>query len=234
MSPRTVYRAIIVLALLLAIIPLGPAAGGNREPFNRALLRVEINSTDGDAGLQIDLDHDPWQWISLTRPDGMKILDVQNRGILRTYGLTELFSESSEPPFDTFPLAEFKALFPEGVYVFEGMTIDGTPLRSTFRLRHDFPAAPIITSPKEDSKVSPNGLVVRWKPVPKIVRYQVLVIFEDADPVREFSAFLPAGVTRISIPAEFLTSPGAYKVEVLAIEKGGNQTLTEQDFEVKP
>ena len=40
--------------------------------------------------------------------------------MIRNYGLTELFSESSEPPFDQFPFEDFKKLFPEGVYLSPG------------------------------------------------------------------------------------------------------------------
>ena len=39
------------------------------------------------------------------------------------------------------------------------------------------------------------------------------------------------GQTQLHVPAEFL-SPGSYKTEVLAIDDGGNQTLTEVAFTV--
>lgn len=211
--------------------------GGETVEFKRALLRVEINSTDEDAGLQIDLDHEPWSSLSLTAPDGTKLLDVVNHGVLEGYGLTELFSESSEPSFDVFPLDEFKGLFPEGVYVFEGVTIDGVRLRSTFTLTHDFPAGPEILSPAEGSTVARADLVVEWAPVTEpagieIVRYQVLVINEE-NSVLQFSAFVPADVHSISVPAEFLAIAGLYKVEVLAIEVSGNQTLTEIEITIE-
>ncbi len=61
----------------------------------------------------------------IAAPDGRLLLDVETKGRLRGYGLTELVSESSEPPFATFPLAEFKQLFPEGRYRFSGRTIGG-------------------------------------------------------------------------------------------------------------
>ena len=61
---------------------------------------VEINATDGDAGLQVFLDGEAWKTMRVTGPDGRTILDVTAKGRLDGYGLTELFSESSEPPFD--------------------------------------------------------------------------------------------------------------------------------------
>lgn len=230
-------RIWLVVAAVLAAIPMtvNAASAQATVPFNRAQLRVEINSTDGDAGLQIDLDHDPWRSIRLIAPDGRVLVDVRNRGVLKGYGLTELFSESSEPPFTTFPLSEFRKLFPAGDYVLEGREIDGTPMRSTVTLSHDFPAGPEITAPAEDATVGRNDLVVRWNPVTEpagidIVRYQVLVV-DEQDPVHTLSLFLPASARSIAIPREFLTR-GDYKTEVLAIEESGNQTLTEVAFSV--
>lgn len=232
-------RAWLLLAVSFVAIPIAVAAAPKTAmvEFNRAQLRVEINATDGDAGLQIDLDHDPWRSLSLTRPDGQLIFEVRNRGVLQDYGLTELFSESSEPPFTTFPLKEFKKLFPAGNYVFDGVQIDGTPMRSVVALTHDFPDGPQITAPEEDSVAKADGLVVRWNAVTtpvgiQIVRYQVLVVDESRG-VRVFSADLPRSARSITVPEEFLTSNGVYKVEVLAIERSGNQTLSELSFSVR-
>ncbi len=202
--------------------------------FKRAQLRVEINATDGDAGLQIDLDHEPWESVQLEAPDGRVLLDVQNRGVLEGYGLTELFSESSEPPFTEQPLDAFERLFPEGEYVFTGRQTDGTEMRSTFSLGHDFPAGPDIITPEEDAELGAGDLVVEWEPGDdpegvEIVGYQVLVVSED-EPERTFAADLLPDARRLPIPAAFLDEPGEYKVEVLAIEAGGNQTLTEVAF----
>ena len=175
--------------------PTAAASQGRTIEFKRAQLRVEINSTDGDAGLQIDLDHEPWRSISVEDPNGRKILDVVNHGVLKGYRLTELFSESSEPPFDEFPLAEFQKLFPAGDYTFRGVTTDGVKMQSIVTLTHDFPAGPNVLSPAEDSTVAADGLVVEWQPVTmptgiKIVSYQVLVISED-DPTKVLSRFRP-------------------------------------------
>jgi hypothetical protein len=47
-----------------------------------------------------------------------------------------------------------------------------------------------------------------------------------------FSADLPASVTSLTVPSEFLESGIEYKLEVQAIEASGNQTLTEMSFMV--
>ena len=212
------------------------AGGAQTKPveFSDARLKVEINATDGDAGLQLFLDGEPWNEVELVDPDGDVVVDVDVSGRARNFGLTELFSESSEPPFTEFPLEQFKQLFPEGTYRFRGTTIDGAPMTGSATLTHDFPAGPEILSPVAGSRVARDQVVVKWAPVTTpagidIAGYQVLVVQEE--PVlRVFSADLPATATRLSIPAQFVQPRTEYKVEVLAIESGGNQTLTELTF----
>jgi hypothetical protein len=196
---------------------------------------VEVNATDGDAGLQVFLDGEPWSSMTISTPDGRRILAINTRTRLRNYGLTELFSESSEPSFDEFPLRKFKRLFPEGRYSFVGTTVEGKRLMGRARLSHDIPDGPQITSPADGSTVAPGSIVARWNPVPEptginVVGYRAIV--EREEPLRVFSADLPASVTSVTIPSEFLQSGTKYKLEVQAIEASGNQTLTEIEFSV--
>jgi hypothetical protein len=64
----------------------------------------------------------------------------------------------------------------------------------------------------------------------KIVGYQVIVERADNDrlgtAIRIFDVKLP-NVTEVTVPPEFLESGKEYKFEVLAIEAGGNQSITE-------
>jgi hypothetical protein len=234
-------RALGLGVSLLMGVPFIMLAAANASPkpveFSDARLKVEINATDGDAGLQVFLDGEAWNQVELLDPDGNVVVDVDVTGRAEDYGLTELFSESSEPPFEEFPLEQFKALFPEGTYTFRGTTIDGTPMEGTAELTHDFPDGPEILLPVAGSRLSRERVVVAWAPVTSpdrvhIVAYQVLVVQEE--PVlRVFSADVPATVTRLSIPAEYVQPRTGYKVEVLAIEAGGNQTLTELTFRTR-
>jgi len=225
----------IVLALLLVAIPLVAIGASQPQqiPLKATSLIVEINSTDGDAGLQPSLDGDPWKRLQMYWPDGRILFDMTTKGELRNYGLTELFSESSEPAFTEFPLNEFKRLFPEGEYRVVATAIDGVKMVGFDTLTHDFPAGPEIISPKADAIVVPGDLMIEWKPVTQpvginIVGYQVLVVADN--PKRVFSADLPAATTTVTVPGEFLQAGTEYKVEVLAIEVSGNQTLSEIPF----
>jgi hypothetical protein len=234
-------RRHLLLGLLLLLGPTAslPATTAGAEattiPFGDARLKIELNATDGDAGLQVFLDGEAWKAVSLYNPAGRKLVEITAKGPLRNYGLTELFSESSEPSFDVFPLEEFKKLFPEGVYTFRGKTIDGKHLLGTTRLTHDIPDGPRIVRPRDDAEVSRGHAVVAWKPVRTpgvdIVGYQVVVTRED--PLRVLSVDLPASARRLPVPAAFLQRRTEYKAEVLAIEASGNQTLTEVAFTVR-
>jgi Fibronectin type III domain len=77
--------------------------------------------------------------------------------------------------------------------------------------------------------------VASWNPPPEpsginIVGYRAIV--EREDPLRVFSVDLPASVTSVTVPQEYLQPGTKYKLEVQAIEASGNQTLTEVDFSV--
>jgi hypothetical protein len=241
MKRRTMLAGLTALVSLFGIVTAssspGPAtrAASRTVRLDEATMIVEVNATDGDAGLQVFLDGEPWRRMTLSAPNGRQILAVNTRTKLRNYGLTELFSESSEPPFDEFPLNKFKRLFPEGRYRFVGTTIEGQRIAGRARLSHDIPDGPEITSPASDSTLPPGTILASWNPVPEpsginIVGYRAIV--EREDPLRVFSVDLPASVTSVTVPQEFVESGTEYKLEVQAIEASGNQTLTEVSFSV--
>jgi hypothetical protein len=237
-------RVVAFVATLFLPVAAGSALAGDRAggqaagPIRlaEATLIVEVNATDGDAGLQVFLDGDPWRAMRIIGPDGRTIFALNTVGRLRSYGLTELFSESSEPAFDLFPLERFKALFPEGRYRFVGVTVEGKKVVGAARLSHDIPPGPKIVSPREGARVDRLTAVARWDGVSEtsgidIVGYRAIVTRED--PLRVFSVDLPASARRATIPPEFLGSATEYKLEVQAIEKSGNQTLTEVSFRTR-
>jgi hypothetical protein len=161
---------------------------------------------------------------------------INQKGRLRKQGLTELFSESSEPPFAEFTLAQFKRRFLEGRYTLRGRTIEGQRLVGTARLSHDIPNGRKILSLAEGTTVTRQDAVATWRPGPQpagvdIVAYRAIV--EREGPLRVFSVDLPASVTSVTIPPEFLKSGIEYLFELQAIEASGNITFSEANFRVK-
>jgi hypothetical protein len=242
---------VAVIALIFAAAT--PEAWAKKHeseiPFSRARIIIEFNSSAnegvGDVGIQVLLDGEPWKLLKIEDPNGRKVLNIRASRSLQKQGLTELFFESSEPSLDEVPLSDFLARFPEGKYKFKGKTIEGQEIEGEATFTHVIPAGPVIVSPNEGDVLDPNDVVVRWEAVTEkiegsgagdleIVAYQVIVErtdngLLDAAP-RIFDIKLPAtsGSSQgVTVPKEFLEPGIEYKFEVLAIEKGGNQTITE-------
>lgn len=224
--------ALVVAALLLAA---GSTTGAGAIPLDEARMIIELNDTDQDAGIQLFADGEGWRKLKVFDPDGRKIVNFKVRSSVRMLGgVTELFFESEEPSLDEFPLDQILALFPEGRYRFRGKTVDGRSLKGSALFTHVIPAAPQIVQPMEETLADPVNTVVEWQTVAdpagsEIVRYQVIVEREEPS-LRVFSADLSARTTQVTVPPEFLEPGTDYKVEVLAVEKGGNQTISEREF----
>lgn len=227
------WSTALVVPIVAAMLLMASTAEVQRIPLDAALMRIEINATDGDAGLQLELDGEPWKEMSVFGPGGKRIFNVRNRGILHDWGLTELFFESNEPAFDEVPFEEFLERFPEGDYTILGKTIEGAVLTGSATLSHTVPDMPTVLWPLEDDIVDVENLVIAWEAVPDpkdavVVEYEIIVLRED--PLREYIVQVPASVLEVSVPIEFLEHETDYKYEVLAILDNGNQTLTERFF----
>jgi hypothetical protein len=205
-----------------------------------ARLKFEINATDGDGGIQVFLDAEQWRRMSIFDPAGHRILTTRTRGIMALQGGTELFLESAEPTFDELPLTELLQRWPAGRYEFRGRGIDGETYVGAARLTHDLPDGPELLSPLEgEGPQDPTHTVLRWRRVPPpngspIIGYQVLVVEPDTGlrslPKVTLDVMMPPTAHRLRVPPGFLKSSTEYEWEVLAIERGGNQTLSSSTF----
>jgi hypothetical protein len=233
-----IAAGVALLALLVVggtMLWRGQASDASSQPVRlaAATLIIEVNETDGDAGLQFFLDGEPWRSMTISDPNGRVVVDVNAEGRLRDWGLTELFSESNEPPFTEVPLAEFLARFPAGRYSFVGETIEGEKLVGTARLSHDIPEGPEITAPADGAAVNRDGVIASWNAPPEppgidIVGYRVIATRED--PLRGYQVELPASARSVPIPAAFLESGIEYELEIQAIEESGNWTFNTSFF----
>jgi len=233
MKISTVTRSIVCLFALVCLPVFSIAGWAAQIPFDQAKIIFELNFTAQDLGIQVSLDGEPWKSIKVVRPNGHTLLEVEGKGSLKKFGLTELFLESNEPNFADMSKAEILALFPAGEYKFFGRTVEGDRLVGTATLTHNIPDGPVIVSPLPSDVVDPNNTVITWNAVTtpagiQIVGYQVIV--EGGNPSRTFDVNLPGTATSVTVPPEFLEPGTAYIFEVLAIEIGGNQTITEGSF----
>ena len=216
----------------------GPRAG-QVVKIADARLKFEINATDQDGGVQVFLDAEQWRRMSIFDPDGRRILTTVTRGVMAKQGGTELFMESAEPTFDELPLDQLLERWPAGRYEFRAVGLDGEAMKGVARLTHDLPAGPKLVSPLEESGQDPRATVLRWRRVPPpngspIIGYQVIVVQPDTGlkslPKVTLDVMMPPSADRFRVPRGFLQPGTEYEWEVLAIEKGGNQTLSSSTF----
>jgi hypothetical protein len=228
--------ALAAVATAVATASGGGAAAAQKKPLRFAEhdLFIETNATDGDAGLQLNLDGEDWRTLQLRDTRGEPIVGVQAKGKLRPLGLTELFFEASEPSFDEVPFSQFKKRFPEGRYRFRGRSVEGRRMVASDRLSHVIPAAPRVTFPADGAELDPDGFTVTWEPVTRpagvdIRTYIVTVVQGE----RDLDIELPGSATSVAIPGEFLEPGIDSELEVLSREKSGNQTITALEFRTR-
>lgn len=251
----------------LALGTLGGAAATSHPvdeqeaPFDVAELYFELNNTDGDLGIHSLIDGEAWQRLEIEDPSENVLLQVRAASRLRRQGLTELFFESAEPPFEsddpdeiTLTPEQFFRRFPEGTYEISGITLTGEELESEAVITHLMPAPPTIfvagQPVSEDCEDDPGPTVaapfdITWLPVTtshpeigrsgepiELARYE-LIVERPNDPVvpLKITAVLGPDVTSFPFPTGLVTGE-PMKVEVLAREIGGNQTATEACFSV--
>jgi len=207
-------------------------------------LIIEHNATDMDTGFQGFVDGEPWKQLDIRDPDGTLLLSINAKNNLKDLGLTELFFETNEPENADVPIEDLLEQLPEGDYDFLAKTVDGPNAHGVATLSHTIPAGPVITSPAADAVVDAGvDLVVQWNAVDTslcdsevtITHYELIVEAADEPPHPGFGSqtldiHMPASVTAMRVPHEFLQPKTAYKFEVLAIADNGNQTITASTF----
>lgn len=242
---RNALPAVVFVAVATAVA--GPAdknAGSKSIPLSAATMIIEYNASAEDIGVQFFLDSEGWREIQIFDPNDREIFGAETQGRLtRQGGGTELFLESVEPPLTELSIEKFFQRFPEGTYTFRGRDNDGNQLTGQAEFTHDIPAGPKVLMPAPAAgeecaeDVPAGGAVVAWNPVTQsisgdpleIVRYEVII--ENEDTGLNFDVKFPAKTgTMLTVSPELLQPDSEYIGEVLAVGKGGNQTITEFCF----
>ncbi len=233
-------RSLTLLLLVITVLALGTAAPEavakkkkQEIPLSIAKVYFEYNASANDLGVHIMLDGEDWKEMKIYGPHGTRIFEVAGKGPYKSLGMTELFFEGAEPSLDEFPLEDLLDLFPQGEYEFEGKTVDGDEIEGVGRLSHAIPDGPEV-----EAEVGPgDALLIRWDAVHappegfpdeavQVVGYQVIVGL--------FQVTLPATADRVTVPPEFVAAlaSGVHAFEVLAIDRSGNQSITEGTFTI--
>ena len=219
---------------------------GQETKIATAKLIIEYNSTDDDLGVHGAFDDHGWSELCVFDPSGRPIAAVDPLSQLNDLTMAGVFFESREPPASEFSMADLAAAFPEGRYGVRGTSFDGTVLIGSAWFTHDVPAPPTITSPEIAAEPDQTGtpvpranLVIGWDRVTetvtggpvRITGYEVIITKEVADDPHGFSrptydVHVPATQNTLGVPMEFLEPNTVYELEVLALERSGNQTIS--------
>ena len=260
MHKLTVASVAMAALVLAAVAPVGWAGnsvdrgtqGSETErksehkivKLKDARLKIELNATAGDAGIQVFIDADPWKSMEIFDPYGKRVFQSVTRGRFAKQGGTELFLESAEPNFSELTLEKFLERFPEGKYYFRGKGMEGELFVGSTTLTHNLPDGPKLVSPVQgQGLVDPHNAVLMWQPVAApngspIISYQVLVVQLQSSfpaiPKVTLDVMMPATATSMTVPTGFLLADTEYEWEVLAIEASGNQTLSTSFFKTAP
>ena len=235
------------VALILGISAPAVLADDELE-FEEVEFNIEFNSTDNDLGVRGFVDGEPWKEVEIENPKGRTIAEIEAKKSMAKQGFAELFFESGEPTLEEVSVKKFLRRFPEGIYEFEGETIDGKEIEGETYFSHVIPCGPEI-----DAEIVGTNVVISWTdPVTvvdpdltgngpeevcvdpatlgqtlKIVAYEVILESDE----RELTFKLEAPIdTELAIPLSLLEADTEYEYEVIVIEDSGNQTITEGDF----
>jgi hypothetical protein len=227
------------------------------EPFKQTNIHFETNASACDMGIQMSFDTDGITGGSVEDPNEQVVFRFGSVfGLEGTHDLTESFQERVEPPIidlesalgcepseDAISLNELFTNWPAGTYEFEGVSA-GVEFEGIAKLTHRIPAGPEITAPEDGAVVLHDAnLLMTWNKVTgpilpslgpvEIVGYHVVVV-DITNPVlapgktkTALDADLAKTETTFLVPKQYLEPSRMYEFEVLATEKGGNQTITE-------
>lgn len=240
---------VAVTSALMVAPTLGITSDHDELELDEAQLYFELNDTDGDLGIHGKADGDAWKRMKIEAPNERTLLNIIVRSKLRRQGLTELFFESAEPCFPTNPECEepldpevFFSRFPEGVYEWEGLTLDYEEIEGEVYLSQRIPAAPMVVSvggagapdegecwePDDADPNDPGEIVIDWDEVThthaslgsdtnaplgdNAVIYYEFVVEIDGTEYKS-TALVPPTTTEWTVPGEFIALANGLKVE---------------------
>lgn len=249
-------KAAVAGLVLAAAAPI-PSVAAQPKPFKLTNIHFETNASACDMGIQISFDTDGITEGSVEGPNDQVVYRFRAvDGMEGTHDQTEGFQERVEPPIidlesalgcepseDAISLAELFTAWPAGTYEFEGES-GGVEFEGIAKLTHKIPAGPRITAP-EDGDVVPHDapLLITWQKVTgpilpslgpvEIVGYHVVVVDVTVPilPPGKLKTALDADLSKTEtsflVAKQYLEPNRIYEFEVLATERGGNQTITE-------
>jgi hypothetical protein len=215
---RTTLAAMV---LLLGSQGWAYAADG----FEKVAVIFEQNATDQDVEVVFEAIAGGSALVALTvtAPGGRIVADFKAPD--SKMGIAHVTLETPEPKND----GSMQAAFPEGEYLFNASTVNGSKISGKAMLTHKLPNTVAVIRPRPDQEGVPlKGLQIRWSGVKNMAAYSVMVELEGTD--MNVSAHLPGTATSFNVPDGFLQPNAEYKVAIGAIAQDGNKSAVEASF----
>jgi hypothetical protein len=212
------------LAVAVPLLLLAGAVHAEAQ-FERASIYLERNIADDDIEVRfvVTAEEGGFAALRVSGPDGRTLIDFKSPD--SKLGIRHLDLESPEPRDKATVLADF----PEGTYRFEGTLADGDTVQAEATLKHTFPSAPTLSTPRSGQTELPvKGAKVRWEPASDAASLEV--VLKETKGARQMRVTLLGGATTFAIPDGFLVPGAKYEVAVGAIHEGGNRSYQEIEF----
>ena len=145
MSIDKCYSRLVLMALIgcfLTFISVNSLAKGQVIEMDVSFIFLELNSTDQDLGIHSAFDAEAWKKMRIRGPNNRTMVNITARSGLGRQGITQVDFESSEPVIpDEIDVATTLGRAPEGLYRFNGKTINRDKLVGEWELSHIMAAA---------------------------------------------------------------------------------------------
>ena len=238
-NPIMKYHTLLSL-MSVPVVGLGmlapfPRSAAEPLEFETAAMLLELNATDGDAEIVLELKTDEeLVQLELFGPvvladgeeaadAGMKVISIRSSRQIGL-GLSEILIETGEPSVNAVLEA-----YPAGTYLLRGKTLAGMRFENAIELTHALLAAPELVFPMDgDEGVPTANLTIQWLPDPGAVGW-VIEVEQDELGVN-VTAELPAGTSTFSVPNGFLVPGVEYEFGIHALHPDGNVIVTEGAF----
>ncbi len=142
LSGRTAVLAAVSVLIAAVSAPAAMAQSPIVVPLKDARMKIELNATDQDVGIQLFIDADPWKRMDVFDPNGATVFSSITSGRVGLQGGTDLFLESAEPNCNQLSLAAFLDRFPAGDYRIQGEGFGGEILLGSAKFTHNIPQGP--------------------------------------------------------------------------------------------
>jgi hypothetical protein len=194
--------------------------------FAAANVHFEQNATDGDVEVVFEVKggDEGLARLTVVSPDGRTVIDFEAPDA-STLGMRQFIFESPEPR----DVQSLKSAYPEGRYIFTGVTASGHKLHGESVLSHKLPDTPTFLHPPANAQgVSTKNLEITSTPVKNLAAY-IVYIEQDAQNV-SITARLSGPIASFVVPDGFLFSGTEYQLGIGTVGDNGNISFIETTF----